>query len=47
LTPFSCISRDVDEKGSLSLTIIALVIGIYNNTRIAAATNKVDVATIL
>jgi hypothetical protein len=36
-----------DEEGSLSLTIIALLNGIYNNIRIAAATNKVDVATTL
>ena len=31
LTPFTCISRDVYERGSLSLTIIALLNGIYNN----------------
>jgi hypothetical protein len=36
-----------DEEGSLSLTIIALLNGIYNNIRIVAATNKVDVATTL
>jgi hypothetical protein len=47
LTPFTCISRDVDEKGSLSMTIIALLNGIYNNIRIATATNKADVATTL
>jgi hypothetical protein len=46
LTPFTSISRDEDEKGCLSLTIIALLDGIYNNIRIAAATNKVDVATL-
>jgi len=36
-----------EEEGSLSLTIIALLNGIYNNIRIVAVTNKVDVATTL